>query len=75
MRTQGSRRRRGALSRTIVFILVILGAALAYAIVWRRTPGTLVVYCAHDAVYSESVLNDFRQATGEQLRFRLIGRM
>ena len=64
MRTQGSRRRSGALSRTIVFILVIVGAALAYAIFWRRAPGTLIVYCAHDAVYSESVLNDFQRATG-----------
>jgi iron(III) transport system substrate-binding protein len=64
MRTQGSRRRSGALSRTTVFILVIVGAALAYAVFWRRAPGTLVVYCAHDSVYSESVLKDFERASG-----------
>lgn len=52
--------------RLLAIVVPVL--ALAAAVGWfaLRAPGedALVVYCAHDAVYSEAVLRDFERETG-----------
>src|SRR5262245_51615046 len=46
--------------------LVLLGTA---AIFWPRDNG-LVVYCAHDAVFAESILRHFERQTGQRIAVR-----
>lgn len=59
--------------------VVIVGAvaALVLTTLWWLTAGpqpsgrsTLVVYCAHDAVYSEEILQQFQQRTGIRVETR-----
>ena len=46
-------------------LLPLLLAALALAWLYHRSgPPRLVVYCAHDAIYAESILRDFTRQTG-----------
>lgn len=45
-------------------VVLVVGLALAYRFVWRGGREPLVVYCAHDAVYSEKVLRGFEEDTG-----------
>lgn len=49
-----------------------LVAALALAVlVWRALHrDALVIYCAHDAVYSERILKDFERRTGTRIAIR-----
>jgi len=51
--------------RTVIW-LVVLGLAVLTAVWVRqgRDARRLVVYCAHDSVYAESVLKDFEKRTG-----------
>ena len=52
-------------------ILVPVFAALILAGLWSiRVPGTLVVYCAHDAVYAKQILDDFSRQTGITVEVR-----
>ncbi|MBM4030587.1 MAG: ABC transporter substrate-binding protein [Planctomycetes bacterium] len=51
--------------RFLLLPLAALAAILAaYFLFWRRGGDPLVVYCAHDAVYSEKILRDFERETG-----------
>jgi iron(III) transport system substrate-binding protein len=45
----------------VVAVVIVL---IVYYAVRARGPGRLVVYCAHDAVYSEKILLDFQKKTG-----------
>ena len=48
----------------VVFLLVL-------AWWWRRDEsGALVVYCAHDAIYADSILHDFEKRTGIPVSIR-----
>ena len=53
-----------ALSRALLPLALVAAAVLAYEFLWRARHHPLVVYCAHDAVYSEAVLRSFEQRTG-----------
>ncbi|MBM4041894.1 MAG: extracellular solute-binding protein [Planctomycetes bacterium] len=45
--------------------LAVLAALLAaYFLFWKRAGDPLVVYCAHDSVYSEPILRQFEAETG-----------
>ena len=57
-------RRMGVLVRILAPAIVVLGVLAVYRIVWQRGPEPLVVYCAHDSVYSDEVLRDFGRRTG-----------
>jgi iron(III) transport system substrate-binding protein len=55
----------GKAATGLLVTAVVVGVfLLAYAVVWRRTSDPLVVYCAHDSVYSDAVLRDFESSTG-----------
>ena len=43
---------------------IMVGVVLAYQFLWRGGRDRLVVYCAHDAVYSERLVADFEKRTG-----------
>ena len=43
-------------------IVVVL--AIAWVAISRRTAGSLIVYCTHDLVYAEPVLEEFTRRTG-----------
>ena len=47
------------------FLPILILAALALAWLYHRSgPPRLTVYCAHDAIYAESILRDFTRQTG-----------
>lgn len=48
----------------IVVGLAFLGLALAWNSVSHRTQDALVVYCAHDLIFAQSILEDFERETG-----------
>ena len=50
--------------RLSAVLLVLVLACLAYLVFWRSGPAPLVVYCAHDSVYSDRVLRKFSEETG-----------
>ena len=55
----------------LLLLLVIVGGLLAaYFIIWRSGPESLVVYCAHDSVYSEKILREFEKKTGIPVSIR-----
>jgi len=43
---------------------VLAGLLVAYKLLWQRGAEPLVVYCAHDSVYSEKILREFERQTG-----------
>ena len=45
-------------------------AALVGWSVWSRDPDALIVYCAHDAVFADAVLQRFARARGVPVRVR-----
>ena len=52
-------------------VLVPLAAALVLAGLWLSIlPDSLVVYCAHDAVYAKQILDDFTRQTGIPVQVR-----
>ena len=53
--------KKSASSLLIVSVIALIGAAL-----WWLSPrgDALVVYCAHDAEYSEPILREFERRTG-----------
>lgn len=55
-----------------LLILVIIVAALIAGAVWWRSGRTesLVVYCAHDAIFAEEILRGFEHTTGKKLAVR-----
>jgi len=48
------------------FLPLLLAAAclLAWLLYQRSRPAALIVYCAHDSIYAESILRDFTRQTG-----------
>lgn len=53
--------------------LIALAAVLVLGLCWwwkAAHSGSLVVYCAHDAVYAEKILRDFEKRTGTPLVIR-----
>lgn len=53
------------------FVLVPLLAVVILACVWLSTRSdALVVYCAHDAVYSKDILDQFTRTTGIPVQIR-----
>ena len=60
---QGSKHHDLALGLLLPLAVVAVLLA-AYYCIWRRGGEPLVVYCAHDSVYSQDILRDFEDATG-----------
>jgi iron(III) transport system substrate-binding protein len=50
--------------------LILLAVTLAVIAIFWRSPQGLVVYCAHDAVYSEAILKRFERETGIPVSIR-----
>jgi iron(III) transport system substrate-binding protein len=59
-------------SLLLILLLCCIAAVLVglYFLVWRSGREPLVVYCAHDAVYSEEVLREFERKTGIPVSIR-----
>ncbi len=55
--------------RLNILILALVGGSLlaAWFVIARRASGSLVVYCTHDLVYAEPVLEEFTRQTGIQV--------
>ncbi len=53
----------------VAFVTAVTALAAAWWFVWR-TDDALVVYCAHDAVFAESILRDFERETGHRVAIR-----
>ncbi len=52
-------------SASVLAIVALLALLVAsYAALWWRGPDALVVYCAHDAVFADAILQDFTRRTG-----------
>ena len=54
----------------IVVALLLAGGVLALLNVRTHPPDALVVYCAHDSLYAESILRKFEQETGISIVIR-----
>ena len=54
---------RSLLSAGILIAVVVLVMA-AYRFLWRGEREPLIVYCAHDSIYSEKILRGFEERTG-----------
>jgi iron(III) transport system substrate-binding protein len=53
-------------------LIALLGLIVAGVVVWQvltRGAESLVVYCAHDSVYSQPVIEEFERRTGIRVRF------
>ena len=53
--------------RLFVTFLLVIGLLVSWIVIARRASGTLVVYCTHDLVYAEPVLEEFTRRTGIQV--------
>jgi iron(III) transport system substrate-binding protein len=62
--------RRSLLGQTLSLAIVLVALLLAYRWFWRSGDDTVVVYCAHDAVFADAVIAAFRQRTGIQVSVR-----
>jgi iron(III) transport system substrate-binding protein len=62
--------RKPRVTPAVALVLVIGAAVIVYTLVWGRRERGLTVYCAHDSVYSESVLRDFEAKTGIPVRIK-----
>ena len=59
------------MSKRILLPLASLAALfLAWWALAHRGPAPLVVYCAHDSIYSEKILRDFEKRTGVKVAIR-----
>lgn len=54
-----------------VFLVLGIGLLAAWFAISRRASGSLVVYCTHDLVYAEPVLEEFTRNTG--IKVTLVG--
>jgi iron(III) transport system substrate-binding protein len=50
--------------RRLLPFLLVFALGLAWYFFGHNRPDTLVVYCAHDSVYAESILREFTRQTG-----------
>ena len=55
---------RALLPALLLPLAVLAALVAAYLLFWRRGGDPLVVYCAHDSVYSEKILRQFEAETG-----------
>ncbi|MDQ3625493.1 MAG: ABC transporter substrate-binding protein, partial [Verrucomicrobiota bacterium] len=52
-------------------LLALAGVLAVAVLVWRALHReALIVYCAHDAIYSERILKDFERRTGIRIAVR-----
>ncbi len=56
--------------RFVLPAVVLLALLVGYRFFWRGASDPLVVYCAHDSIYSESILRDFERRTGIPVAIR-----
>jgi iron(III) transport system substrate-binding protein len=66
------RQHRSRIGRGAALALVVAVGALLWLVVLPAVqgPADLVVYCAHDAVYSEQILREFERSTGISIAVR-----
>jgi iron(III) transport system substrate-binding protein len=56
---------------SLVFPLAAVSVLfVAYWFLWRMPRNSLTVYCAHDAIYAESILRDFERESGIHVAIR-----
>ena len=53
--------------RLLLPLLVVAALLIAWRSVARRNDDALVVYCAHDLMFAQEILDDFERATGIQV--------
>ncbi len=70
MRRRSRNECRGSALHPVLVVVVLLGILGAYFLVWGGARDRLVVYCAHDSVYSEKILREFEKATGIPVSIR-----
>jgi iron(III) transport system substrate-binding protein len=63
MTTSRRSRYAGRVLGIAIPVVAIVGVVAAYELLWR-SDDALVVYCAHDAVYAEKLLEEFTEKTG-----------
>ena len=57
--------------RTVIAVLAALGVLFVFFLIIRHeTAGALVVYCAHDSIYADRILKDFKERTGIPVAIR-----
>lgn len=61
---QGTNRISRSLLSFVIIIAVAVLILATYRFLWRGEQGSLVVYCAHDSIYSEKMLLKFEERTG-----------
>jgi iron(III) transport system substrate-binding protein len=55
-----------------VLLAALIALLVAGAVIWRVMtggPAPLVVYCAHDSVYAQPIIDEFERRTGIRVRF------
>jgi iron(III) transport system substrate-binding protein len=63
-------RRWGSALSLVLILVIVLGILASYFLLWWGGPEALVVYCAHDSVYSEKILREFEKKTGIPVSIR-----
>ena len=66
----GGRDRGPYFPRVVLLGAVLAAVTIAYAIVGPRTSRPLVVYCAHDSIYAEKILEEFERRSGIRVAVR-----
>jgi iron(III) transport system substrate-binding protein len=61
---------RALFLRLIVPLALLAGLLIGYQALHRGRRAPLVVYCAHDSIYSEKILREFERRTGIPLAIR-----
>ncbi len=55
---------RGFLRRLLVLAVFVVLLFLGFDLLWAPQKKTLVVYCAHDSIYADSIFQEFQRETG-----------
>lgn len=55
---------RGFVLRLLALAAVVAALFAGYCLLWAPHREALVVYCAHDSIYADSILRDFQRETG-----------
>lgn len=69
MKVEQHNRGSGQVGALILLAVIVLGCVMAYW-QWKRPTDALVVYCAHDRIFSEKILRDFETETGIAVEVR-----
>ena len=56
--------------RLLAVAVVVALLFAAYYLIWAPHRGSLVVYCAHDSIYADKILQDFERETGISVAVR-----